>query len=157
LAYYKKPEGVNDMVETTGIARLLGGRRVLGRAAGSMEGLVASVRSGLPAGALDSLRERLGLSAAEASTAFGIPARTLSRRRSASAYLTPSESDRVARVARIFALATSVLGDDERARGWLRGPNRALRGSRPLDLLDTELGTHEVEAVLGRIAHGVYS
>ncbi len=64
------------------------------------------------------------------------------------------ESDRLMRVA---AQAAEVLGSKEKASSWLRSPNRALAGSRPLDIIDTDLGAREVETVLGRIEHGVYS
>jgi putative toxin-antitoxin system antitoxin component (TIGR02293 family) len=50
-----------------------------------------------------------------------------------------------------------MIGEEEKAGEWLRTPNRALGGERPLDLLDTDVGAREVEDVLGRIAYGVYS
>jgi putative toxin-antitoxin system antitoxin component (TIGR02293 family) len=45
----------------------------------------------------------------------------------------------------------------EKAAQWLKTPNRALRGVRPLDQLDTDPGVREVEDILGRISYGVYS
>ena len=57
---------------------------------------------------------------------------------------------------RVAAQATETLGDDSGKR-WLHTPNQALGGQRPLDLLDTDLGSRQVEEVLGRIEHGVYS
>ncbi len=119
--------------------------------------LIGRIRAGLPTRALDTLLARLGVNAKDASRVLGIAPRTLSRKRNGAARLNPAESDRVARVARIFATVVSTLGDEERARGWLCDPNRALGGVRPLDLLDTEIGAREVENVLGRIAYGVYS
>ncbi|HSS78656.1 MAG TPA: MbcA/ParS/Xre antitoxin family protein [Thermoanaerobaculia bacterium] len=53
--------------------------------------------------------------------------------------------------------AVEVLGGREKALRWLDSPNRALGGRRPLDLLDTGLGTKQVEVILGRIETGVYS
>jgi putative toxin-antitoxin system antitoxin component (TIGR02293 family) len=61
------------------------------------------------------------------------------------------------RIARVMARAENVLGSPERATAWLNRPNRALGDAVPLDLLGTDLGAREVEAVLGRIEHGVYS
>jgi putative toxin-antitoxin system antitoxin component (TIGR02293 family) len=71
--------------------------------------------------------------------------------------LTPSESDRTVRVARVYANAVEMIGDAEKAIEWLRTPNRALGGERPLDQLDTDVGAQMVDDVLGRIAYGVYS
>jgi putative toxin-antitoxin system antitoxin component (TIGR02293 family) len=61
------------------------------------------------------------------------------------------------RLGRITTLAVEVLGDAERATRWLQRPNRALGGAIPLALLDTDLGAQQVEHLLGRIEHGVFS
>jgi putative toxin-antitoxin system antitoxin component (TIGR02293 family) len=50
-----------------------------------------------------------------------------------------------------------MIGNAEKAAQWLRTPNRALGGEVPIDQLDTDLGSKEVENILGRIAYGVYS
>ncbi len=50
-----------------------------------------------------------------------------------------------------------VFGSREKAEIWLREPNRALDMQPPLDLLDTDEGAKQVEAVLIRIEHGVFS
>ncbi|MGA2539248.1 MAG: antitoxin Xre/MbcA/ParS toxin-binding domain-containing protein [Terracidiphilus sp.] len=88
---------------------------------------------------------------------IGIPQRTLTRRITQHSRLTPAESDRTVRLAQVFATASETLGSGDKAASWLKTPNRALRGGRPLDQLDTDPGVREVEDVLGRIAHGVYS
>ena len=87
---------------------------------------------------------------------LSIPERTFARRRH-ERRLRADESDRLVRVARIAALAEGTLGGKERAIHWLHRPNRALGLAAPLSLLDTEIGARQVEDVLGRIAHGVYS
>ena len=67
------------------------------------------------------------------------------------------DSDWVNRLARIAAQAEEVFGSMEKASHWLRESNTALGGVTPISLLDTDLGTRQVENVLGRIEHGVYS
>jgi putative toxin-antitoxin system antitoxin component (TIGR02293 family) len=62
-----------------------------------------------------------------------------------------------ARVARVTVRAEEALGDRAKAERWMRAPNRALGGARPLDLLESDGGMREVERVLGRIEHGVFS
>lgn len=57
--------------------------------------------------------------------------------------------------ARILAMADEVFEDRRKAHRWLRKPNGALGSQIPLALLDTEEGGRVVEAVLGRIAHGI--
>jgi hypothetical protein len=71
--------------------------------------------------------------------------------------LTPLQSDVVFRTANALAKAIDVLGDKKKAVHWLENPNRALGGEVPIRLLDTSAGTREVEALLDRIEHGVYS
>ena len=58
--------------------------------------------------------------------AMGIPQRTLTRRLGQTSLLTPAESDRTARMARVYANAVEMTGDQEKAIAWLGTPNRAL-------------------------------
>jgi uncharacterized protein (DUF2384 family) len=50
-----------------------------------------------------------------------------------------------------------VLEDPEAVRRWMSQPKRALGGITPLRCCDTDVGAREVEALLGRIEHGVFS
>ena len=139
------------------IPDLLGGEVVLGRSMNKRGALAELVREGLPVKALLLLAERLDLRQAEISEKIGIPKRTLTRRLTQHSRLTAAESDRAVRLAQVYANAAETLGDGDKAAAWLKTPNRALRGGRPLDQLDTDPGVREVEDVLGRIAYGVYS
>ncbi len=136
---------------------MLGGEPVLGKTMQQGGALAELVRGGLPAEALFLLAKRLDLRQAEISAKIGIPQRTLTRRLAHNARLTAAESDRTVRLAQVFATAAETLGSEEKAAQWLKTPNRALRGGRPLDQLDTDPGVREVEDVLGRISYGVYS
>lgn len=144
-------------METHAIAEILGGRKVLGKAIRNPDDLAHLVRTGLPAGSVSALAGRLHLANSALSKKLGIPQRTLTRRLSNSSLLTPAESDRTVRMARVYATAVEMIGDEEKAIEWLGTPNRALGGERPLDQLDTDTGARMVEDVLGRIAYGVYS
>jgi putative toxin-antitoxin system antitoxin component (TIGR02293 family) len=144
-------------MEIEAIANVLGGRKVLGKTVKKPDDLAKLVRKGLPVTAVTMLAEKLSLGNAVLSRKLGIPQRTMTRRLSQRGRLTPAESDRAARLARVYAQAVAMIGDEERAVQWLLTPNRALGGERPLDRLDTDVGAREVEDVLGRIAYGVYS
>lgn len=65
-------------------------------------------------------------------------------------------SNRATRIAQIVAGAIDVLGRDE-ALQWLRRPNIALGQSVPLGMLGTDAGARQVEQIIGRIEHTVYS
>ena len=144
-------------METEAIAEVLGGRKVLGKAIKKPDELARLVRKGLPAGSVTALAEKLDVGNTVLSRKLGIPQRTLTRRLSQRSRLTAAESDRTVRIARVYANAVEMIGDEEKAVEWLRTPNRALGGERPLDQLDTDLGSRAVEDILGRIAYGVYS
>lgn len=139
------------------IANVLGGRKVLGMTVKKPDDLAKLIRKGLPAGSLRALAVKLSLGATVLARKLGIPQRTMTRRLSQRTRLTMAESDRTVRLARIYAGAVEMIGDEERAVRWLFTPNRALGGERPLNRLDTDVGAREVEDVLGRIAYGVYS
>jgi putative toxin-antitoxin system antitoxin component (TIGR02293 family) len=99
--------------------------------------------------ALFLLAERLDLRQAEIAEKIGIPLRTLTRRMASDSRLTSAESDRTVRLAQVYATAVETLGDGDKAAAWLKTPNRALRGGRPLDQLDTDPGVREVEDCWG--------
>ena len=139
------------------VPNVLGGEVVLGRTVNKGGALAELVCEGLPVKALLLLAERLDIRRAEISEKIGIPQRTLTRRLAQHSRLTAAESDRAVRLAQVYATAAETLGDGDKAAAWLKTPNRALRGGRPLDQLDTDPGVREVEDVLGRIAYGVYS
>ena len=144
-------------MEAASIAEILGGRKVLGRAVKKPDDLAQLVRRGLPATSLTALAQRLHVGQSVLSQKLGIPQRTLTRRLAHASHLTPGESDRTVRMARVYVNAVEMIGDETKAIEWLNTPNRALGGERPLDLLDTDTGARMVDDILGRIAYGVYS
>ena len=69
--------------------------------------------------------------------------------------LSPEQSDRADRLARVVSLAERVFGDDEKAFLWLRLPNPELEGRQPLECLVREFAARAVEEALIRIDHGI--
>ncbi len=139
------------------IADILGGPKILGRTITRTAELAALVRRGIPARTVKALAAHLDARQSDVSATLGIPQRTLTRRLGRHERLTPAESDRTVRLARVFAAAVDGIGNRDKATAWLRTPNRALGGAKPIDHLDTDPGARDVEDLLGRIAHGVYS
>lgn len=117
---------------------------------------VRAVEEGLPTEAVEAAIERGVLSWSDVQELV-LPRRTFSHRKARSNRLTPEESDRLLRLLRAIAKAKDTFQDEEKARRWLRKPNRALGGAVPFEMLKTASGARLVEQVLGRIAHGVYS
>lgn len=115
------------------------------------------VSAGLPVTAIRKLGAALGLRPVKVGPLVNINEKTLERRLQSGDRLKPAESERVARLMRIMALATVVLENEAHAREWLQRPLQALAGKSPLELAGTEPGAREVEHVLGRLEHGVFS
>jgi putative toxin-antitoxin system antitoxin component (TIGR02293 family) len=86
-----------------------------------------------------------------------IPERTFKRRLLNRETLKVPEGDAIARLLRINEAAKRTFGDAEFARKFLSLPNPALGDRIPNELAETDAGAREVEVILGRIAHGVYS
>ena len=85
-----------------------------------------------------------------------IPERTFNRRLAKGEALKPAEADGIARLLRLTELATKIFRDAEFARKFLSLPNPALNNRIPFELAETDAGAREAEAILLRIAHGVY-
>ncbi|MBV8674565.1 MAG: DUF2384 domain-containing protein [Acidobacteriaceae bacterium] len=86
-----------------------------------------------------------------------IPARTLKHRKARKEHLTADESDKLARLIRVFDQAVSALGDREKAVYWLNEPKRRFEGRAPMQMLRTEIGGRMVEEMLGQIEHGMFA
>jgi putative toxin-antitoxin system antitoxin component (TIGR02293 family) len=120
---------------------------------GVSETVLLPLRRGYSVDVVDRVLDDKKLSLAELDRLV-LPRKTLSHRRVLGS-LTPDQSDRLSRVLRIIDNADETFGDRAKAHTWLRRPNQLLDGEAPLDRLDTDFGIRQVEAILGRIAHGL--
>jgi putative toxin-antitoxin system antitoxin component (TIGR02293 family) len=139
------------------VADVLGGSRVLGSRAKNTDDWMRLIESGLPAEAAEVLKERIGLDDPSVAATLGISIRTLARARASHARFDAVVSDRLYRLARLVAIARAVLEHDDRAVQWLTQPQPGLGNRRPIDVARNEPGAREVENLLIRIEHGVYS
>jgi putative toxin-antitoxin system antitoxin component (TIGR02293 family) len=131
---------------------VVGGAALVGGTGGGSD-IVRLVRDGFPVAAVQFVLDSGRLTLAELDRVV-LPRKTLAHRRKLGT-LTPEQSDRLLRVARLLAMAEETFGSQARAGIWLRRPTTALAGERPLDLLDTDEGARQVETLLGRIGHGI--
>lgn len=136
------------------IVQTLGGRRVL--KAATLGDLKARLKLGLPYASVVAVSSAYGIGTRDLVTILDLPLRTLARRKR-ERKLHAAESDRLFRLGRLAALAQETLGSREKATRWLHEPNAALGNEAPLRNLDNDLGARQVEDVLVRISHGVYS
>jgi putative toxin-antitoxin system antitoxin component (TIGR02293 family) len=123
---------------------------------GGRGALIEAVKAGLAVDVFVALARRLRVSEAALAEVVGLSGTTLARRKRAGT-LAPDEGDRVMRIVGLLERASEVFGDEDEAAAWLAAANPALEHVTPLALADTELGGREVDDLLGRLEHGVYS
>jgi putative toxin-antitoxin system antitoxin component (TIGR02293 family) len=139
-----------------GAAAFLGGPKVLRTRVQDDMDLARIVEQGLPPEVVEALVAHQAVALDEV-WRLVLPRRTWLHRRARRQRLTPIESDRASRVARIAAQAVEMFGRADLAQAWLRRPCRALAGKVPLGLLGTDAGSRLVEDELIRIDHGVFA
>ena len=140
--------------EVEGVVSVLGGPKVLGRGVHSPEELAERVREGLPFAALSAVMQQYGISRGVLGDILHLSPRNFLRRKEQKR-LSPEESDRLYRLARVIAHANRVFEDPNESADWIQTPNAALGKQQPLTLLDTDIGVQQVDQVLGRIEHGI--
>ena len=149
LAYTRMSRG--DRPGTHSYVALLGLRSF------DTPGLVKRLEDGISYAAFERLRSSLGLTARDLAGLIQIHPRTLARRKGLGK-LRPDESDRLVRVARVFGRAIDLFeGDALAARRWLAKANAALEGVSPFEMVTSEVGAREVDDLIGRLEHGVFS
>jgi putative toxin-antitoxin system antitoxin component (TIGR02293 family) len=135
---------------------LLGGFDVLHAQPTGLMDWIPLVRRGLPAASVEAITRLTRIAQSELAHALAIPERTLARRKR-EGLLSPEESAKFVRFARVVERAEEVFEGAAPALAWLKTDNPALGSVTPLSLLDTDLGADTVLDTLGRIEHGVFA
>jgi putative toxin-antitoxin system antitoxin component (TIGR02293 family) len=118
---------------------------------------MARAQSGLPVAAFDRFAKASGVSRAALARAIRVSLRTVQRRGEAGERLDPASSERLVRLADLYARAADVIGDDDLARQWMLTPRDVFEDRSPFELAGSELGAREVEDLLLRVEHGVHA
>jgi putative toxin-antitoxin system antitoxin component (TIGR02293 family) len=116
----------------------------------------AAVEKGLPLVALEDFAAWSGLGLKDFLDVV-IPPRTLKHRRQRKEPLSIDESDRLARIARVYKLASRVYGDVDDARDWLKTPVPRFEDKTPLAMLRTAAGEHAVQEFLIQLDEGYFA
>jgi putative toxin-antitoxin system antitoxin component (TIGR02293 family) len=135
------------------IQEFLGGEGVTGPLRTERD-LRQLVRRGVPTEAVDHFLQAAHMNFSAIETHV-LNRRTFKRRQKDAQVLEPAESDRLLRLVGVVANAIETFGSADKALLWLNRETRALDGETPLALTDTDRGAREVEALLGRIGHGL--
>ena len=159
---------------------MLGGEKELGQKVRGRIDFDALIRKGIPWRVISHIKQAFNLPDDVIARIIGVSPRTIARRRKAvhapvrqkrgplkarkakaapaeTKRLSPVESDRIYRFARIIGLAEDVFEDRAEALEWLRSTQYGLGGRVPFDMLQTDAGAREVEELLVRIDYGIIS
>jgi len=117
---------------------------------------LAEIEKGVPLTTLDEFSVYSGIPLKDILEAV-IPLRTLKHRRERNETLNIDESDRLARVTRLYDLTVRVFGNPDKARRWLTRPKERFDGRTPVSLMRSEAGGRGVEEVLYQIDEGMFA
>jgi putative toxin-antitoxin system antitoxin component (TIGR02293 family) len=147
------------------VVSILGGEKELGQKIQNPIDFDALIKRGIPSRVMYHVKKEFNLTDEVLAVILGTSLRTIARRRKATETLhktskerlSPVESDRLYRFARIIALAEEVFESKEDALEWLNSAQQGLGGTIPFEMLQTDAGAREVEELLVRIEYGVIS
>lgn len=132
-------------------------RRGLGFAKADPVRLIRSVRAGFAFSELLRFQRASALPLDKIARYARIAPRTLTRRQSRGR-LNSDESERLLRIVSVFEKAAGLFdGDLEATRQWLDTPQRGLGGETPLEFATMEVGARQVEDLIVRLEHGVFT
>jgi putative toxin-antitoxin system antitoxin component (TIGR02293 family) len=114
----------------------------------------AIVHGGINGAQMRGLRTELSLTLGDVAHILGSSERSVMRKEKSTAALSVTEADRAYRLARVADLALEILGDEEKAKSWLKSSHPYLGGESPINVLNTEIGTDLVMQSLYAIAYG---
>ena len=136
------------------VVEALGGARILRSRIRTLADLSRLISAGLPYRSLRRVTERYPEAQRRRIEQLVVPRSTLQRREQ-TGVLSPEESERLERVARLTALAEYVWESQEAAQHFLTSPHPLLDAQAPLDLAATDLGARRVEDLLWELEYGL--
>jgi len=117
---------------------------------------LAHVEAGVPLSAISTFVASSGVPLKDVYNIV-IPARTLKHRRDRKQNLTRDESDKLARLVRVFDHAVQIFETPERAMLWLDSPKHRFNERTPIQMLTTDMGALRVDEFLGQIDYGMFA
>lgn len=143
------------MSETDRVVEFLGGTRVFRKKRpATVLDLTDAIRTGIPYVAFLRATHSLKQTPLQLSRSLQFKTRTMARRKQQKGRLTPWESERLVRLARVVSRAEDILGSGDGALAWLERPNADLGGNTPFSLLDTDVGAEAVLNTLNAMHYG---
>ena len=112
------------------------------------------IRVGFPADLIQVVRLAFDLQDRHLETLLNASISTLERRRREQKNLDPVASERLDRIATLSRLAEAIFETQVTATQWMSAPNKALGGTAPIMLCETEIGAKQVRRILQALEWG---
>lgn len=112
------------------------------------------IKVGFPAELIHAFRLAFDLQDCHLETLFNASISSLERRRREQKNLDPVASERLDRIATVSHLAEEIFETQVTATHWMSTPNKALGGTAPIMLCETEIGAKQVRRVLQALGGG---
>jgi putative toxin-antitoxin system antitoxin component (TIGR02293 family) len=112
------------------------------------------IKVGLPADLIQVVRLAFDLQDRHLETLLNASISTLERRRREQKNLGPVASERLDRIATLSRLAKAIFETQVTATQWMSAPNKALGGTAPIMLCETEIGAKQVRRILQALEWG---
>ena len=116
----------------------------------------AAIRAGLPASFLDEAIAKLDVTRADLLTGVGISSSTAARVKQHRKRFSLEDSERLARLARLWREALIVYESEQGTKDWLTSPIPSAGGA-PLSMLATQEGFERAQRSIMQLAYGVFA
>lgn len=113
-------------------------------------------RKGLSFSQLKEILNFTGISMKQIATMISLSDRQLARYTD-DKILKIDTSARLIQIVELYKFGYEVFEDKVKFQLWMNSKIRALDNQKPIGLLDTPFGIHDVKTILGRLEYGVYS
>ena len=143
-------------MELSGVMKVLGGQKVLGKRIKSRMDLIELSKSGLTKKALAHLAKYMSFSVRQMAEFLPVTERTI-QRYGPDAHFNRVVSEQILQIAEVAAKGTEVFEDTNRFLAWMNHPSKALANKTPSSLLSSRFGIEMVLDELGRMEYGVFS
>ena len=128
----------------------------LGLTSRSRMARMSVAQAGLPTAAFERFAKVSSVPREALATTLHVTLRTVQRRQDDTGRLSAHASERLVRLAELYARASEVIGSDALAKQWMQTPREVFGGRTPFGMAGSELGAREVEDLLLRVEHGVF-
>jgi len=141
-------------VDIASVTPILGLPTLSGHSKYQLDPHMSLLDSGLTKASIEALKSATGLTWQQIADALHITVRTLQRYQ-ADQQLPTTLSERLMRIADVYAKGFDVFGDHAMFRKWMQEPVPALSQVVPQSLLPSLYGMDRLMQELGRIEHGI--